>query len=79
MDTYHDAVMHLLKARIDELEAVARHAIAYDEAITACADDPGRMSTFCTAQGADLDSLYAAWITSARAAMAKALTDGEKS
>lgn len=45
-------------------------AIAYDEAIRSCADDPKKMASFCTAEGESLDALYAAWIVAARGAVA---------
>jgi hypothetical protein len=38
--------------------ALAAAVRAYHEALQSCADDPRRMSTFCTAQGKDLDDLY---------------------
>lgn len=56
---------------IAALRDAARAAIAYDKAIQRCANDPGSMSSFCTAQGDDLDSLYAAWIKKSRAALTK--------
>jgi hypothetical protein len=37
---------------------LARAVLAYDEAIQSCADDPETMSSFCTAQGDNLDDLY---------------------
>ena len=61
----------LIAAAPDLLDA-ARCAIAYDAAIQSCANDPDRMSSFCTAEGDSLDALYAAWIDAARAAIAKA-------
>lgn len=54
-----------------ELLAAADAAIRYDEAIQKCAGDPGKMSSFCTAQDETLDTLYEAWITAAHAARAK--------
>lgn len=54
------------------LVAAAKAALAYDTAIASCANDPEKMASFCTAQGDDLDSLYADWIDKARAALAKA-------
>ena len=55
---------------LDGLLAAARAAIAYDSAINACANDPEKMASFCTAEGDDLDALYLEWIGLARAAMA---------
>jgi len=40
--------------------------LAYDAAIQACANDPTKMSTFCSAEGDDLDDLYAAMLEAAR-------------
>ena len=50
----------------------ARAAITYDAAIQACANDPARMASFCTAEGENLDALYEAWITKSRVALALA-------
>jgi len=46
-------------------------AIAYDKAINTCADTPDAMSSYCTAQGDTLDTLYADWITKSRAVLAE--------
>jgi hypothetical protein len=46
----------------------AAAAVAYDAAIQQCADSPEKMASFCTAQGDDLDALYAHWINLARQA-----------
>jgi hypothetical protein len=62
---------HLLAAAPDLLEA-AKAAIAYDAAIQSAANDPEKMSSFCSAEGDDLDVLYARWIYLSRAAIAKA-------
>lgn len=56
----------ILQLAIDACKA----AIEYDKAIEACAGDPEKMSSFCTAQGDDLDALYFDWITKAREAVA---------
>lgn len=53
------------------LEAAAA-ALRYDQAIRACAGNPARMSSFCTVEGDDLDTLYADWIDKARKAHAHA-------
>lgn len=58
-----------LLACIEVREAAARAAIAYDEAIASCGNDPAKMSSFCSAEGEDLDALYASWITKAREAL----------
>lgn len=55
----------------DELVTAAKAALAYDPAIQGCANDPDKMSSHCTADGDDLDTLYAAWISASRAALAK--------
>jgi hypothetical protein len=56
----------------NDLLAAARAAIAYDAAIQSCANEPDNMASYCSAQGDDLDMLYAAWITASRAAITKA-------
>lgn len=62
---------HLIAAAPELYEAAAA-AVAYDDAIRSCANDPDRMASFCTAAGDDLDSLYADWIFKSSAALAKA-------
>lgn len=47
--------------------------IAYDAAIQHCADMPDAMSSYCTAQGVNLDTLYAAWIDASWIAVEVAL------
>ena len=54
-----------------DLVAACKAAIAYDEAIRACANEPTKMASFCTAQGDTLDNLYAAWMCKARSAISK--------
>ena len=61
----------LIAAAPDLLEA-AKAAVEYDKAIRSCADDPDKMSSHCTADGDDLDTLYFRWMTASRAAIAKA-------
>lgn len=58
-------------AAVPELLSAAHAAIAYDAAIRRCGNDPALMSSFCSAEGEDLDALYARWIDSTRAAIAK--------
>ena len=65
----------LADAALEMLEA-ARAAVEYDNAIRACADDPDKMSSHCTAEGDDLDTLYFRWLTASRAGIAKA--EGKK-
>jgi hypothetical protein len=55
----------------DDLVAAAKAAVRYDEAIRACANDPKRMASFCTAEGDDLDALYEAWQAKSQAALVK--------
>lgn len=55
-----------------ELLDAARAAVRYDEAIQSCANDPEKMSSFCSAEDETLDDLYTDWIDKARAAIAKA-------
>lgn len=63
-----------LMAAAPDLLAAAHAAIAYDAAIAACGDDPDKMASHCTAEGQDLDALYLAWISAARAAIAKTVS-----
>lgn len=58
----------LLADMLEALEAAA----AYDDAIEMCGNSPERMASFCTAEGDDLDALYARWQSLSRAALAKA-------
>lgn len=67
--TKSEAIEALTRER-DVILGACVKAIAYDEAIRSCADDPKKMASFCTAEGESLDSLYAAWITAARGAVA---------
>ncbi len=55
----------------EELVKAAKAACAYDAAILSCGDDPEAMSSFCTAEGTDLDALYLDWITKSRNVLAK--------
>lgn len=64
-------------AVFDDLLEACRAAMAYDDAIQSCANKPGAMSTLCTVHGETLDTLYDAWISKARAAIAKATTPGD--
>lgn len=59
-----------LERENNELRAVAEAAVAYDDAIRLCANDPERMASFCSATGDDLDALYLRWMELARAALA---------
>jgi hypothetical protein len=61
-----------LAEAVEELYAAVEAAIRYDAAIQRCANDPSSMSSFCTAEGDDLDALYADWINKARIGPAKA-------
>lgn len=45
------------EAATNEWSLVAA-VLAYDRAIRACANDPEKMSSFCSADGEDLDTLY---------------------
>ena len=55
----------ILQLAIDACKA----AIEYDKAIESCASDPEKMSSFCTAQGDDLDTLYFGWLAKAKQAV----------
>lgn len=63
-------------AREEESTALksCRAAIKYDAAIKSCADDPDKMSSYCTAANGSLDALYAEWICLS----AKAILEYEK-
>lgn len=62
----------LLIAAAPEMYAACKAAIAYNEALKSCANDPDKMSSFCTAEGDDLDLLYESWIRLSAAAIVKA-------
>lgn len=49
--------------------------LAYDAELEACANDPEKMASHCTAQGQTLDDLYARMVGVARTMKAK--TDGD--
>lgn len=69
--TTNDDMVHrarMMLAGNDLIEA-AKAALAYDEAIQACANDHTKMATYCTAQGDDLDALYLNWISASSRAM----------
>ena len=46
--------------------ALADAVLAYDTAIHSCANDPEKMSSFCSAEGDDLDTLYFNMVNAAR-------------
>jgi hypothetical protein len=69
-----DFLQELSKATPVLLDA-ARAAVKYDDAIRSCGNDPQKMSSFCTAQGEDLDKLYFEWMTLARKGVALAEGD----
>jgi len=74
MGVEHGQVAFQLNAAadaLDALEAAARAAVAYDHAIRSCADSPEKMASFCTAQGDNLDTLYAQWQAYALDGLAK--------
>jgi hypothetical protein len=56
----------------DELVEACRAAVRYDESIRSCANDPEKMTSFCTSAGEGLDTLYMDWMTKSREALAKA-------
>jgi len=72
---YHEACVevtqatHRLAAVKRDAQALALAAVAYDKAIQACANSPDTMSSYCTAEGDDLDALYARFIDAAREAL----------
>lgn len=61
---------------LDLALAACRAALEYDRALSACANDPKKMFSFCSAQGDNLDSLYFDWVNKSRAAL-KAATGSE--
>ena len=58
-DTFTARVRAALGGKVDEPSPLAAAVLAYDAAIRSCANDPEKMSSFCSAQGDDLDALYA--------------------
>lgn len=60
-DHYNDAL-----ETIGALVKVMDASIRYDEALTLCAADPGKLTKFQTVQGDNLDTLYDDWINGAR-------------
>lgn len=54
------------RALAEAAREIVDAAIAYDDAIRSCANDPEKMTEFGTAQGDDLDSLYMRWMTLVR-------------
>lgn len=64
------------KGRMNDkiLKQLAEYVIDYDKVITSCANDPEKMSSFCTAQGEDLDDLYFNMVCVAYQAMGKRFT-----
>lgn len=54
------------------LLAAVQAGKSYRDALAQCADDPQRMASFCTAEGDDLDTLFAEWERLSNAAIAKA-------
>lgn len=52
---------------------LAKAVRAYDAAIRACGNDPEKMSSFCSAQGEDLDTLYFAMVNAANAPASSSL------
>jgi hypothetical protein len=47
---------------LKDLNELIEAVLKYDRAIQDCAGDPKRMSSYCTARGEDLESLYLAWL-----------------
>lgn len=61
------ALVRRLEEQLGLQVSVADAVLAYDRAIESCANDRAKMSSFCSAQGDDLDALYLKMITVARA------------
>ena len=53
----------------DALVKIAELAVAYDNEIKKCANDPDKMASHCTAQGKSLDELYLEWMILSRKAL----------
>lgn len=51
---------------VDACEA----ALKYDSLIEQCSNDPNKMSSACTAEGDDLDTLYEDWLNKSNLALA---------
>ena len=49
-----------------DLTELVQAVLAYDAAIQSAANSPESMSSFCTAQGDTLDTLYATWLNKAQ-------------
>lgn len=76
-----DALRAALRAALNPRDSVVVAAVlAYDAAIRACADDPEKMASFCTAEGDDLDMLYAHMLNAAqqRSPLEAIIEDGGK-
>ena len=70
--TAEDRANAKLIAAAPELLAAAKAALEYDKAMTACANDPNKMASFCTSAGENLDRLYLDWRDKSKTAIAKA-------
>lgn len=57
----------LIVESVNGTTKLAAAVLAYDKAIESCANDPAKMASFCSAQGDNLDMLYHAMLTAARA------------
>lgn len=66
----YSAILADRDALAKALRELAVAATNYDDAIHSCANDPDTMASYCTAEGDDLDRLYADWMLKARAALA---------
>lgn len=51
------------------MRELADAVLDYDTAIQACANDPAKMASFCTAEGVNLDELYLRMVNKARIAL----------
>jgi hypothetical protein len=63
------AQLEVKEREIRRLREACSAAVKYDEAIKSCGNDPEKMSSYCSVQGDDLDSLYFNWMTKAKAAL----------
>ncbi len=76
MGEEEDRANAYLMAASPKLLGACMAAVKYDEAIKECAGDPNKMSSFCTAQGENLDELYLDWLVKAASAIALAIESG---
>jgi len=65
----HEKSLSTAEEVMGRMAEACKAAIRYDREIHACANDPQKMSSHCTAQGETLDDLYEAWRDKSREAL----------